>query len=296
MSIALKDAKVHGALFFVSVIYGANYSVGKVIVPDLIGPFGVIFFRVVVAGILFWILEWLTVEGKIISRKDFFRLAWCGLFGVAGNQLMFFKGLSITTPINASLMMLTTPVLVLILSYFILSERITFIKLLGIALALLGATLLVGGTDFSFNSSTVLGDIFIFLNACSYGIYLVLAKPLMQKYNPLTIVKWIFLFGSVIVIPFGINEVFILNWTNLPPYFYYSLAFIVIGTTFLAYLLNAWGLQHVNASVVSVYIYLQPILAVVFAFFIRGDKLTIEKIILSLFIFTGVYLVSKKQN
>lgn len=294
MSISLKDAKVHGALFAVAVIYGANYSIGKVIVPEFIGPFGVIFFRVLIAGILFWIIELFSVNGKIQSKKDFFRLALCGAFGVAGNQLMFFKGLSITTPINASLMMLITPVLVLVLSYIFLSERITLIKLLGIIISMIGAAMLVGGIDFTFNSETWIGDVFILLNACFYGIYLILAKPLMQKYEALTIVKWIFLFGAIIVVPFSYNEVLEVNWAKLPNYFYYCLGYIVVATTFLAYLLNAWGLKFVNASVVSVYIYLQPVLATIFAFIIRGDELTIEKLLLSLVIFTGVYLVSKK--
>jgi len=294
LSFTLKDVKVHSTLFAVSVIYGANYSIAKIIVPELIGPFGVIFFRVLIAGALFWLIEYFTTKGEIDSRKDYMRLALCGMFGVAGNQLMFFKGLSITTPINASLMMLTTPVLVLLLSYFFLSEKITFQKILGIVIALIGAAMLVGGTDFSFNSETWLGDLFIFLNAISYGIYLILAKPLMQKYEALTIVKWIFLFGFIIVIPFSYEQVLVLNWSSLPNYFYYCLGFIVLGTTFLAYLLNAWGLKFVNASVVSVYIYLQPVLATSFAFLIRGDELTIEKLLLSLFIFLGVYLVSKK--
>ena len=294
MSLSFKDAKVHAALFSVAVIYGANYSIAKLIVPDLIGPFGVIFFRVVIAGLLFWIIEYITVNGKIQSIKDYVRLVFCGLFGVASNQLMFFKGLSITTPINASLIMLTTPVLVLILSYFFLSEKITLQKMTGVIISLLGATMLVGGTDFNFSSDTWIGDVFIFLNACSYGIYLVLAKPLMQKYDTLTIVKWIFLFGSFVVIPFSFNEVLEVEWTALPNYFYYSLGFVVIGTTFFAYLLNAWGLKFVNASVVSIYIYLQPVLATSFAFLIRGDKMNAETFYLSLLIFLGVFLVSRK--
>lgn len=278
----------------VALIYGANYSIAKIIVPDLIGPFAVIFFRVIIAGALFWLLHAFWIKEKIDSRKDYYRLALCGTFGVAGNQLLFFKGLSITVPINASLMMLTTPVLVLVLSYFFLSERINWVKIVGIIISLFGAIMLVGGTDFSFNSTTALGDLFIFLNACSYGIYLVLAKPLMNKYNALTIVKWIFFFGAIIVIPFSFSEVVVIEWNGLPPMFYYCLGFIIIGTTFLAYLLNAWGLKFVNASVVGIYIYLQPVLATGFALLIRNDKLQLETFLMSLLIFSGVYLVSKK--
>lgn len=296
MSISLQNIKVHAALFTVALIYGANYSIAKIIVPEFIGPFGTIFFRVIVAGLLFAIIHAIWIKEKVTSRKDYIRLALCGMFGVAGNQLMFFKGLSITTPINASLVMQTAPVLVLILSYFTLSEKMNTSKVIGIILSLLGAVLLVGGPDLSFSSATVIGDLFIFLNACSYGIYLVLAKPLMAKYNALTIVKWIFFFGAIIVVPFSYKEVIQVDWQNVDSQFYLCLGYVVIGTTFLAYLLNAWGLKFVNASVVGIYIYLQPVLATGFAILIRGDELTLRTVLLSILIFIGVYLVSKKTN
>ena len=292
----MNKSLVHTVLFIVAMIYGANYSIAKLIVPSLIGPFATIIFRVIIAGILFWVIHFFWVKEKVTSRKDFIRLAFCGLFGVASNQLLFFKGLSITTPINASLMMLTTPVLVFILSYIFLNERLTINKILGLLLSGLGASLLVGGKDFSFNSTTALGDLFILLNAISYGTYLILAKPLMNKYDPLTITKWTFFFGSFIVVPFGFHEFLALESQNLPPKFYYCLAYIIIGTTFLAYLLNAWGLKFVNASVVGAYIYLQPVFAPIFAYIILGNSIDINTIFFGLIIFAGVYLVSKKPK
>lgn len=291
----MNRSTVHIVLFLVSTIYGANYSVAKLIVPEYIGPFATIFFRVTVAGALFWIVHRIWINEKIDSSKDYFRLALCGLFGVASNQLLFFKGLSITTPINASLMMLTTPVLVFILSYVFLKERLTISKVSGLILSSIGAILLIGGNDFSFGSQTALGDLFILLNACSYGIYLIIAKPLMSKYHALTIVKWMFLFGAIVVIPFGSNEVSQIEWSSVPITFYWSLGYIIMGTTFLAYLLNAWALKFVNASVVGAYIYLQPVLAPIFAYIILGSVIDLNTILYGAVIFAGVYLVVRKS-
>lgn len=285
---------VHAALFGVSLIYGANYSIAKIIVPEYITPSATIVFRVLISGAFFWIIHTTSIREKVTRSRDYYHLAACGFLGVAANQLMFFKGLSITTPINASLLMLTTPVLVFLLSYFFLKEKFTLRKATGIVLSGTGAVLLVGGTHFSFSSETVLGDLFIFLNALAYGSYLVLVKPLMAKYHTITIVKWTFFFAAFPVLFFGWEEAQQLPWEALPSIFYYCLAFIVLGTTIAAYLFNAWALKYVNASVVGAYIYLQPVLATIFAYIIRGDKLTLQTFALSLLIFTGVYLVSRK--
>ena len=123
------------------------------------------------------------------------RLILCALFGVVTNQLMFFKGLSITSPINASIIMISTPILVLVLSAILIGEKITINKVTGILLGAIGSFIILGGKDFSFDSSNLKGDIFVLINACSYALYLVTVKPLMAKYHPITVIKWIFLFG-----------------------------------------------------------------------------------------------------
>lgn len=250
--------------------------------------------RVILATILFWILHTATLDEKIKDKKDYFRLARCAFFGVAVNQLMFFKGLSLTTSINASLIMTTNPIIVFIASYFILHEQITFRKIIGVIMGLTGAALLLWKDEVSMDSDSFLGNLFVLINAISYAIYLVLVKPLMHKYDAKTVVKWIFLFGAVMVIPFGWEEIQVVDWDSFTGMAWFSIAFVIIGTTFIAYLLNAWALGHVTSSVVGIYIYLQPVFASIIAIIMGKGHLDLKTILLSGLIFSGVYLVSKR--
>lgn len=201
-----KQLKAHLFLFIANLIYGANYTIAKEVMPMYIEPFGFIVIRVSIALALFTAVHRLFVNEKV-KREDLPRLALCGIFGVAVNQLMFFKGLDLTTPVNASLMMLTTPILVLIISAIVIREKVTFVKISGILLGAAGAmTIVLYGHDISNGISASSGDFFVFINACSYGIYLVTVKPLLAKYHPVTVIKWIFIFGWFIVLPVGYQQ------------------------------------------------------------------------------------------
>lgn len=290
------NLKAHLAIIGANVIYGINYSIAKDVMPEYIQPFGFIFCRVLGALILFWLLQ-LVVKTDKVEKKDFFRLFICGVFGVASNQLMFFYGLNLTTPINAAIIMTCNPILVLIFSTFLIKERITPFKVLGIFLGLAGAAgLILNNSSLSINSGNFVGDLFIFLNATSYAIYLVTVKPLMNKYSPLTVIKWVFLFGFTIVIPFGFSEFQTIEWESFNPSIWGAFIFVIVGTTFLAYLFNIYGLKRLNPSVVSTYIYSQPLIASLVALLMQKDELNSVKIVSALFIFAGVYLVSKKQK
>lgn len=290
----MNKIKVHGALFTVALIYGANYTIAKDVMETL-PPLAVIIWRIGGAGLLFWLLHSITVKEKIQSKKDYLRLLLCAIFGVATNQIMFLKGLSLTTEINASVIMTSSPILVLVASSIILKEKITGLKTLGILLGGFGAFMMIGGTEFEFATKTAKGDVFILINASSYALYLVLVKPLMARYKALTITKWLFFFGFIIASPFCIEQFNTVAWAAVSWPVYAGLAFVVLGTTFAAYLLNAWSLGFVNPSVVGAYIYLQPILATSFALaWGRENTLTLEKVGFGLLIFIGVYLVSKK--
>ncbi len=286
-----KTILIHAALLSVAFIYGANYSIAKYIMPDYIQAFAIILMRVLGATILFWIV---APKEKLQSKRDYLYLALCSLFGVAINQLFFFKGLSYTVPINASVIMTTTPIMVLISTAIILKEKITSTKILGIIFGFTGAVLLITNGGFNFNTTTFKGDIMILINALSYGTYLVLAKPIMNKYHPLTIVKWIFTFGCIYVFPFGFFEFQQIDWSIIPTNGFIALGYIIVFTTFFAYLLNAWALKHASPNLVGYYIYLQPIIATIIAIIFRGDALTISVVLFSSLIFVGVYLVGKK--
>ena len=289
-----KVVKAHIALFLVALIYGANYSIAKLVLDDnYIQPFGFIIFRVLCGLGLFWFFHLAFVHEKV-EKKDFPMLILCAVFGVAINQLCFFMGLKYTTPINASLIMTTTPILVLVISSILIKEKITFQKLIGIAFGAIGAIILIsrGGT-FSFQQSQLLGDTLILVNAISYGIYLVLAKKLMNRYNPITVVKWVFTFGFFMVLPFGWRDVMTIEWSTFSSTIWVAFAFVLIAATFFTYLFNAFALKIVSPSVTSIYIYLQPLLASMIALMMGKDELGLIKVLAGILIFAGVFLVSK---
>lgn len=286
-----KLIRAHLFLFIVNLFYGAGFSVTKMVMPEFIQPFGFILIRVSVTTALFFILHFFWLREQI-ERKDWFLLMVCGLFGVVINQEMFFLGLSRTTPINASLIMIMTPILVFVISFFLRHEKASWQKGLGLLLGISGALLILAGKGFRFSSHTLLGDLFILINATSYAIYLVIVHPLMKKYHPLTVVKWVFFFGLFPVTIFGAGQFSEIAWSTFTTSAWLGLAFVVLCTTFFAYLLNMLALREVHSSVVGAYIYLQPVLATIISIFLGNDAITFEKIMSAIFIFAGVYLVS----
>jgi drug/metabolite transporter (DMT)-like permease len=206
---------------------------------------------------------------------------------------MFFEGLSLTSPIQASIILTANPVLVLLAAALIAREAITLRKAIGIALGLLGALVLLFQRDASASGTNVaLGNSFILINALSYSLYLVLVRKLMAKYRVITVMTWVFIPGLLMVAPFGIDQFNEVNWHAMPDYVLQLVAFIVIGTTFLAYLLNAFALVSVSASVVSAYVYTQPFIASVIALSMGKDSLHPSLIIAAILVLAGVYLVS----
>ena len=282
----------HTALFIVNLIYALNYTIAKDVMPNYIEPSGFILLRVLCGVFLFLILYVFFIRERI-DKKDYFSFALCGLFGVAINQLFFFEGLNLTTPINAAIIMTTNPILVIVISAFLIGEKITLQKIIGIFFGIVGAgTLILNSGSISFDNDFFIGNILVFINATSYAIYLVLVKGLMKKYQPLTVMFFVFLFGLIFVFPFGYQQLTSVNIYLFTSDIYLKVLFVVICTTFLAYLFNAFALQALSPSVVSIYIYLQPVLASVIAIIYNSDSIDFIKILSSLFIFTAVFLVS----
>ncbi len=284
----------HLALLIVALIYGANYNIAKSVMPVYLQPFGFIALRVTGGLFLFVLTHRAFYREKIANAKDYGYLALCGLFGVAINQLAFFKGLSLTSPVNASVIMTLSPVVVLLFSAVYLKEQITKVKALGVLFGGIGAALLIGGKDLGFSGETVLGDLLILLNATSYAIYLVLVKPMMARYQPVTVVRWVFTFGWLMVLPFGIEELSEVSFSVLPVSAWMAIAYVIAATTFAAYLLNAWAMKKVSSSIVGFYIYMQPVVATVITITLGHDELTLQKVLFSILIFLGTYLVSKR--
>lgn len=281
----------HLAILVANIIYGVNYSIAKQVLGIHIAAFGFVLLRVLGTLVLVWILA-LLIKNEKVDKKDYFLLFLCGLCGVGINQLLFFWGLSLTSPINSSIIMVTTPILVVVMAALLIGEKIRLTRIVGILIGLCGALTLLLVKPNSGISGDLTGDIITFLNACSYAIYLVIVKPLMKKYHPITIMKWIFVFGLIPVLPFGYFEFVSIEWYSFNPQIYAAIIFVVFGTTFLAYLLNTYGLVRLSPSVVSAYIYLQPVFATIVAISIGADQIDLIKIVSTLLIFTGVYLVS----
>lgn len=264
--------------------------------PGYVGPYGFIIFRGISGCILFWTAAQFFPSEKV-ERKDFRLLLTCSVFGVAINQSFFFAGLHLTTPIHASLMSIMTPLIVLPLSAYMVKEAITTRKIAGIFCGVLGAMILITyGKELSASSTSRIGDLFIIINAVSYGIYLVLVKRLTTKYHAITISKYVFLFGLFLVLPFGWKEAMAVQWSAFDLHIALCFAYVLIFTTFFAYLLNAFALQWVQTSVVSIYIYLQPILATGLALFLGKDQLNWVQVISAALIFYGVFLVSFRRQ
>lgn len=285
----------HLALFIVNAIYGFNFVIAKDVMPEYIKPFGFILIRVIGAVSLFWIILILTGIQKI-EKKDFLRLAAGGIFGVAANQLLFFAGLNLSSPINGSILMTATPITILAIAVIFTKEKITIWRGVGIVIGAIGAIVLVISSkgDFDTSSEKMLGNIFILINAFSYAIYMIIIKPLMKKYNPLTVITWVFTFGLLFVLPFGYNQFTEVHWQSFGFDIWWKVVFVIVGVTFITYLFNVYALKYLDSSVVGIYIYVQPIIATLHSIILQVDYLNTTLVICSIMIFLGVYLVSRK--
>ncbi|MDC8005335.1 DMT family transporter [Aureisphaera galaxeae] len=280
-----------------SAIYGINHTLAKGLMPDVIGPFGFIVLRVTGAAVLFWITGLFLPKEKI-DRKDWLRIVGCALFGMVMNMNAFFKGLELSTPINSSVVITLTPVLLLILSAFFLKERITWLKSVGIGLGLVGALLLIlFGEKTQPNAPNIpLGNIFFIVNATSYAFYLIMVKPLVAKYSSITLMKFFFLIAIFFNIPIGGSEFMAVDWANLNFDAWWKLAFVVVGTTYLTYLFNIYALKQLSPSTIGAFIYLQPVLATLFAIMAGADTLNSLRLGAAALIFLGVFLSTRKKK
>ncbi len=280
-----------------SAIYGVNHTIAKGLMPDVIKPFGFILLRVGGTAIIFWLLS-IFYPSEKIRRKDWLRIVGSAFFGMALNMLSFFKGLSLSTPINSSVVITIVPVMVLLLSAVFLKERISWKKALGIGLGLVGTlALILFGLKSQPNAPNIpLGNLLFIVNAISYSIYLIMVKPLVIRYSSITLMKFFFLFALLINLPVGLSEFMEVGWTQLSNDSIWQLIFVVIATTVLTYLFNIYALKQLSPSTIGAFIYLQPVLAVLFAMLVGADMLTPLRIGAAILIFIGVFLSTRRPK
>jgi drug/metabolite transporter (DMT)-like permease len=286
--------KAHIAVLLTNLFFAANFSLVKFISPSLVGPYGLNIIRVGVSLCLFWLVWSFGKTGARIQKKHIPRFIICGLTGVAINQMLFIKGLTMTSTIHASMLMLCTPLLITLFAFWILKESVTLIKIAGLLSGIGGATLLIMNKETT-GTATLNGDLLIVMNAISYAFYFILVKPLMEEYHPLHIIRWVFTIGLILILPFGWAQFDAVNWSLFTWKDVAALVMIVFFGTFLAYSFNIYGIRHLGAATTGSYIYTQPVFAALVAIFFLGEELTIEKGLAALLIFTGVFLVSRKK-
>ena len=280
-----------------TVIYGINHTLAKGVMPIHVKPFGFIFLRVGGAALLFWLISFFGPK-ETIEKRDWGRMLVCALLGMSINMLSFFKGLQLSTPINSAVLVTIIPIIVVVISALFLKEKITLNKGLGIFLGFVGAVgLILFGAEARQNAPNIpLGNFLFLINATSYGAYLVVVKKLIEKYHPFTLMKWLFTIGVVINLPLTLPEAMEIQWSAMPLWVYGSVAFVVIGTTFLTYLFNIFALTQLKASSVGAFVYMQPLVGILFALFAGKDELTMVKVAAMAFVLVGVYLASKKPK
>lgn len=278
-------------------IYGINHTIAKGVMPNYVRPFGFIFLRLFGATILFWAISFFGPSEKL-EKRDWSRILVCAIFGMGINMLSFFKGLSLSTPINSAVLITITPILVVILSALFIKEKISLQRGIGVFLGLIGALgLVLFGAEVRQDATNIpLGNLLFIVNATSYGLYLILVKKLLEKYHPFTLMKWLFGIGLILTLPVTYSDFMKIQWQQMPMEALGAVAFVVIGTTFLTYLFNVFALTQLKASTVGVFMYLQPLIGIVFAILSGKDHLNLIKFTAIVLVLMGVYLVSKKAR
>ncbi|GAB1308676.1 DMT family transporter [Urechidicola sp. KH5] len=282
------------AAFIATFIYGINYTIAKDVMPSYVKPYGFIIIRIL-GALPFFVIASLFHKWEKVARTDYKFIVLAAVFGASLNMLSFFKGLDYTTPINASVIMVMVPIIVFGLSVLFLKERLIKHRVAGVIIGLIGAIVLITyGKSTGQNAPDILlGNLLIFCNATLYAFYLIVVKKLLAKYHPLSFVVQIYFVGFIVVLPFGANEFLAIEWGTIPESILYKILFVVIGTTFLTYILNLFALIKLKPTTVSSFVYLQPVIATVYALVLKSDELSTVKIVAAGFIFLGVFLVSK---
>lgn len=285
------------AAFGATAIYGINHTVAKGVMPNYVGSFGFIFLRTGGAALLFWISS-LFIKSEKIDKKDWKTIILGAVLGANINMLAFFKGLELSTPINSSILVTITPIIVVIFSALLLKERIRVVKVLGIAMGLVGAIgLVIYGNETRLDAPNIpVGNSLFIVNATAYGLYLIVIKKMMDKYQPITVLKWVFTIAFIVNIPITYGEFSQINWQEMPNTILASVGFVVLGTTYMTYLFNGFALTKLKASSVSAFVYVQPLIGIIVAILSGQDQLNIVKVAAASLVLLGVYFATKKHT
>jgi drug/metabolite transporter (DMT)-like permease len=294
-----QNPRAHLSMLAATLLFGINYWIAKGLMPNHLLPMQIIFLRVLGTLLISWIIQLSIKELRVlkIDRADYPRLILSSLLGVAINQMMFFTGLNHTTPVDAAIINSANPILVLVFAAWILKERIGKSRLGGILLGATGALMLILlGNPLLLNSGHLTGNMFILVNTASWSLYLVLSKPLMVKYNPFVMMRWMFLIGFIGVFPFSIKQALEIDFGSFDTYTWFAILYIIIGTTFMAYFFITYSLKRLSSSVVAYYTYIQPVIVAVIGIIVFAERVSWVKIVSALLVFAGIYFVTRRNR
>lgn len=288
--------KAHLAMFTACAVWGLMSPVGKDAMAAGISGFMMVTFRMTGAAVSFWITSLFTQHEKVCTR-DLCLFFFAALLGIVFNQCCFTIGLSLTSPINASIVTTTMPLITMLLAAIFLHEPITGKKVIGILAGASGAILLIRGSlNQSGNTGNLAGDLLCLTAQCSFAVYLTLFKHLIQRYTVVTCMKWMFTYASLVVLPFTYSDFISFNWSSISPRVWGETAFVVFGATYIAYLLVIRGQQYLRPTVVSMYTYVQPLVACIVSVLVGLGVFGWTQGIAVALIFSGVWLVTRSKS
>ncbi len=285
----------HGALLLGNLLFGLNYSYSKSLFVEMT-PLSLAMIRVVAASVLFLLVSGATGQRRV-ERRDLPKLLVASLLGLVANQFVFLQGLQFTSPVDASIITTVVPVLVLLISALFIGERITLFKTAGILVGAAGALLaiLYDGLG-TLGQGRLGGNLLILTASTCYAGYLVWVKPLMEKYHPILIMTYVFVMGTILTLPFFGRSLLAVDFGSLEPGAWGALVFVLLGPTFLAYLFIGSGLKRVRPTTVSIYQYIQPVVAALLAVWRGQDSLSLAKVGAAALVFLGVFMVTESQK
>ena len=293
--------KGHAALWVANIIWGLNAPIGKSVLwsethPQGVSPFALSVYRMLGACLLFWTVSLFLPREKVAPR-DIVLLLFASVFGIQLNQMLFLWGLSLTSPIDTSIIATIVPVLTMVLATLFLREPITWLKAGGVLLGCGEALLLIlvsrhgtGGT------SSVAGDVLCVISAVSYATYLTAFRNVIVKYSPVTTMKWMFLFAAVAAVAIYYRPLAEVDYAALAPRTWAGIGYVVVCSTFLSYFMVPVGQRYLRPTVVSMYNYVQPLVAVLFTVAVGLDTFGFTKGVAALCVFAGVWLVTKSKS
>ena len=288
----------HCAAFIAYAIFGFNIIVCKDLTSGgLIPPLGIFTLRSLFAGSLFWLVS-LFQPKETIEKKDYIRIFAASMLGFMTCQVTFLVGIPHITPMDCSILTAMAPVYTMITAAIVIKEPITLKKSIGVAVSLAGVIyLIINRVSISEGAaeSTPFGIFMIILNVLSFAMYLGIFKPLIAKYSVVTFMKWIFLFSACVSIPFSIKGLVNVDWTGIPKIQYAELAYLIICATFITYYLIPIAQKRIRPTLVSMYTYVQPIIAIAISIAIGMDTLTWQKFLATALVFGGVVIVNQSR-